>query len=86
MPMMILKNVHNRLTFGFRRRTGIRSTCDTDQLRAQLKALKFSVAEYKSQLDGLSRELAEARLEIARVGMSIFKNERNRLAFGARIA
>jgi len=36
------------------------------QLRAQLEALKFNVAEYKSQLDGVSRELVEARVELAR--------------------
>jgi hypothetical protein len=33
--------------------------------RAQIEQLKFNAAEYERQIAGLSRELCEARLELA---------------------
>ena len=66
MPM-ILKNDNDRLAFRFGRQTALPSTSDVvDQLQAQIEQLKFNAAEYVRQLTAISRQLAEARLELAR--------------------
>jgi ferritin len=70
MPMMILKNVHDRLAFRFGRQTALRATCDTvEQLRAEIDRLKeqmrFNAAEHERQIAVLIRDLMQARYELA---------------------
>ena len=66
MPM-IPKHVHDRLTFGLGRQTALRSTSGVvDQLQKQIEQLQFNAAEYQRQLAVLSRELLQARYELAR--------------------
>ena len=65
MPM-ILKNERVRAAFRFGRQTALRSTNDAvEQLQAQIQQLQFNAAEYERQITILSRELAQARLELA---------------------
>jgi hypothetical protein len=67
MPLTIFKNERNRLAFRFGRQTALRSANDVvDQLQKQIEQLKFNAAEYERQLTAISRQLAEARLELAR--------------------
>jgi hypothetical protein len=70
MPM-ILKNERNRLAFRFGRATALRSTSDVvEQLQAQLEAERAQhaahVAELNRVLAVLSKQLLEARVELAK--------------------
>jgi septum formation topological specificity factor MinE len=64
----ILKNGRgNRLAFQFGRQTGLRSASDViDQLQVELAAERAQVAELERGLAVLSKELLEARLELAK--------------------
>jgi hypothetical protein len=70
MPL-IIKNRYDRLAFQFGTRSALRSTSElVDQVQAQLKAERnqhaFDVAQFQEQIAILSRQLAEARYEIAK--------------------
>jgi hypothetical protein len=64
----ILKNERgNRLAFQFGRQRGLRSASDViDQLQVELAAERAQVAELNRVLAVLSKELLEARFELAR--------------------
>jgi septal ring factor EnvC (AmiA/AmiB activator) len=67
MPIFLKREHNNRLAFLFGRQTTLRPTSDTvDQLQKQIEQLKFNATQYEGQIAMLSRQLAEARLELAR--------------------
>jgi cell division protein FtsB len=67
MPIFLKREHNNRLAFLFGRQTALRPTSDTvDQLQKQIEQLKFNATQYEGQIAMLSRQLAEARLELAR--------------------
>jgi hypothetical protein len=68
---MIVNDRRKRLAFLFGRQSGIRSTGETleqvqEQLQRERSQRAFDHAYYQNQIAMLSRELAEARYEIAR--------------------
>ena len=68
MSMRILRYERkNRLAFQFGREVALRSSSEViDQLQLELEAERAQVAELNRVLAALSKELLEARLEIAR--------------------
>ena len=66
MPL-ILKGKIDRAALIFARTSALRSTSETiDQLQAQLAQLRYNLAVKEEELALMLRELAEARLELAR--------------------
>jgi ribosomal protein L9 len=56
-----------RFAFQFGRGSALRATSETiDQLQAQLAQLRYNLAVKEEELALMLRELAEARLELAR--------------------